>query len=169
MLPTSQCKIAKIEFRNQFWMVFYTSVKTHNRKKRENYQWFWCDPFCPRCKLPGVPNNAGTLFFPVQAADFPQNDSLERSHQRRQTQWLHGSGLQIHHRTWKLHGRKAILVSRIGRSKRCKKFQACSAKTGCFCVNIRDTKIQWFIIMFITDVILEGTENIYSYTYIQKL
>ena len=63
VLPTSQCKIAKIKPRTQFWRVFYTSIKMQKRKKRENYQWFWYDPCCPRCKLPGVLNNAGTMFF----------------------------------------------------------------------------------------------------------
>ena len=59
---SSQCKIAKIKFRNQFWRVFYTSVKTENRKNR-NYQWFWYGPCCPTCKLPGVLNHAGTIFL----------------------------------------------------------------------------------------------------------
>ena len=63
VVPTSQCKIAKIKPRTQFWRVFYTSIKSQKRKKRENYQWFWYDPCCPRCKLPGVLNNAGTMFF----------------------------------------------------------------------------------------------------------
>ena len=63
VVPTSQCKIAKIKPRTQFWRVFYTSIKIQKRKKRENYQWFWYDPCCPRCKLPGVLNNAGTMFF----------------------------------------------------------------------------------------------------------
>ena len=30
---SSQCKIAKIKLRNQFWRAFYTSVKTENRTK----------------------------------------------------------------------------------------------------------------------------------------
>ena len=33
---SSQCKIAKIKLRNQFWRAFYTSVKTENRKIRGN-------------------------------------------------------------------------------------------------------------------------------------
>ena len=62
VLPTSQFKIAKIELRTQFWRVFYTSVKIQNRKKRGNKQWFWYDPCFPKCKLPGVTNNAGIQF-----------------------------------------------------------------------------------------------------------
>ena len=61
VVPTSQCKIAKIKPRTQFWRVFYTSIKMQKRKKRENYQWFWYHPCCPRCKLPGVLNNAGNF------------------------------------------------------------------------------------------------------------
>ena len=38
VVPTSQCKIAKIKPRTQFWRVFYTSIKMQKRKKRENYQ-----------------------------------------------------------------------------------------------------------------------------------
>ena len=38
VIPTSQSKIAKIEFRTQFWRVSHTSVKIQNRKKRGSYQ-----------------------------------------------------------------------------------------------------------------------------------
>ena len=59
---SSQCKIAKIKLRNQFWRVFYTSLKTENRIKCGNYQGLWYGPCYPTCKLYRVFNSAGTLF-----------------------------------------------------------------------------------------------------------
>ena len=56
-------KSQKLSSAPSFGGFFHTSVKIQNRKKRGSYQWFWYDPCCPKCKLPGVTNNAGTLFF----------------------------------------------------------------------------------------------------------
>ena len=53
-------KSQKLSSATSFGGFFYTSVKNQNRKIRGNYQWFWYDPCCPTCKLPGVTNNAGT-------------------------------------------------------------------------------------------------------------
>ena len=46
-----------------FWRGLYTSLNTENPKKCGNYEWTWYGPCCPTCKLHGVLNNAGALFF----------------------------------------------------------------------------------------------------------
>ena len=72
-------KSQKLSSAPSFGGFFYTSVKIQNRKKRGNYQWFWYGPCCPKCKLPGVTNNAGTMFF---LRSICENHMLDHIHER---------------------------------------------------------------------------------------